>query len=116
MKPAQSLAGYIRQHLTELEVRLDVGVRQEVIVAELETHGYKTTLKGFRNFLYRARLRAAKKGAIALTTPTTQKEIQNVPIAQAPVKPKKEVPQNPLTKNTGFKYKGTLNFDEDDLI
>lgn len=54
-KHSQSLAGYIRQHLTEIETRLSFGVRQEVIVSELEAIGYKTTVKGFRNFLYRAR-------------------------------------------------------------
>src|SRR6218665_2195421 len=74
MKPPQSLAGYIRQHLKELEERLEVGVRQEVIVAELEAHGYKTTLKGFRNFLYRARIRAAQKTVPASAKPPSQKE------------------------------------------
>lgn len=87
MKPPQSLAGYIRQHLQELEERLEVGVRQEVIVAELEAHGYKTTLKGFRNFLYRARIRAAKKTATAPTK--VKKEPEHAPpIAQNP--PEKE--------------------------
>ncbi len=79
MKPPQSLAGYIRQHLKELEERLEVGVRQEVIVAELEAHGYKTTLKGFRNFLYRARIRATKKAVAAPTKPVPQKEPEHAP-------------------------------------
>ena len=83
MKPPQSLAGYIRQHLQELEERLEVGVRQEVIVAELEAHGYKTTLKGFRNFLYRARTRAAKKTVTASATPAPKKEPEHaLPVAQ----------------------------------
>lgn len=79
MKPPQSLAGYIRQHLKELEERLEVGVRQEVIVAELESHGYKTTLKGFRNFLYRARIRATKKAVAAPTKPVPKKEPEHAP-------------------------------------
>ncbi|MDG5824317.1 hypothetical protein [Xylella fastidiosa] len=29
-------------------------------MAELKAKGYKTTLKGFRNLLYRARIRAAQ--------------------------------------------------------
>jgi len=77
MKPPQSLAGYIRQHLEELEERLEVGVRQGTIVAELEVHGYKTTLTGFRNFLYRARIRASKKAAS--TKPVPKKETEYAP-------------------------------------
>ena len=79
MKPPQSLAGYIRQHLTELEERLEVGVRQEVIVSELEAHGYKTTLKGFRNFLYRARIRAAQKTVTVPAKPSPIKEKKHAP-------------------------------------
>lgn len=117
MKPPQSLAGYIRQHLQELEERLEVGVRQEVIVAELEAHGYKTTLKGFRNFLYRARIRAAQKTVAASAKPAPQKEQKNAPsIAPKPDQKKQEVPPNPLTKKAGFEFKGTNSVDENDLI
>lgn len=117
MKPPQSLAGYIRQHLQELEERLEVGVRQEVIVAELEAHGYKTTLKGFRNFLYRARIRAAQKTVAASAKPASPKEQKNAPsVAQKPDQKKQEVPPNPLTKKAGFEFKGTNSVDENDLI
>lgn len=116
MKPPQSLAGYIRQHLTELEERLEVGLRQEVIVAELQAHGYTTTLKGFRNFLYRARLRAAKK-AVAVPATPSPKESKNAPsVTSKTTQIKKEVPSNPLTKKAGFEFKGTLGVDENDLI
>src|SRR6218665_1420685 len=117
MKPPQSLAGYIRQHLKELEERLEVAVRKEVIGAELETRGYKTTLKGFRNFLYRARIRAAQKTVAASANPASQKEQKYAPsVAQKPDQKKQEIQPNPLTKKAGFEYKGTNSVDENDLI
>ena len=117
MKPPQSLAGYIRQHLTELEERLEVGIRQEVIVSELDAYGYKTTLKGFRNFLYRARIRAAQKTVAVPAKYQPPKEQKNAPLViQKPSHKKQEVSPNPLTKKTGFEYKGTLGVDENDLI
>ncbi|MCW5223633.1 hypothetical protein D5041_21350 (plasmid) [Verminephrobacter aporrectodeae subsp. tuberculatae] len=117
MKPPQSLAGYIRQHLTELEERLEVGIRQEVIVSELATYGYKTTLKGFRNFLYRARIRAAQKSVAVPAKNQSQKEQRNAPfVASGPDHQKQKSPPNPLTKKSGFDFKGTNSVDENDLI
>jgi hypothetical protein len=58
----QSLAGYIRQHLADLEMRMEYGIRQESLVEELNALGYETTVKAFRNYLVRARAGRAKKG------------------------------------------------------
>lgn len=119
MKLAQSLAGYIRQHLTEIEERLEVGIRQEVIVSELEANGYKTTLKGFRNFLYRARIRAAQKNVAvpAKHQPPAPKEQKHAPpLAQKTDQKKQGIPPNPLKKKPGFDFKGTNFVDENDLI
>lgn len=116
MKPPQSLAGYIRQHLPDLEKRLEVGIRQEVIVAELQANGYPTTtLKGFRNFLYRARQRAQQKKAASPAPAIQSKEIQHSDLKSTAIG-KKEVPRDPLQKPVGFEYKGTLGVNEDDLI
>lgn len=116
MKQKQSLAGYIRQHLAEIEGRLEVGIRQEVIVSELETAGYETTLKGFRNFLYRARIHAKEKGVkvgARATASTTTQEVKK-PQESAKTVPKK--PDDPLTKSAGFEYTGTKDLNPDDLI
>lgn len=116
MKQKQSLAGYIRQHLAEIEGRLEVGIRQEVIVSELREIGYETTLKGFRNFLYRARIHAKEKGSQVSTKLPEQQPRQEVKQAQNSAKPDQNKAQNPLTKSAGFEYTGTKDINPDDLI
>ena len=59
MRAKQSLSGFIREHLISLEAQLYAGIRQEVIVEELEAKGFPTTLASFRTLLFRARFRAA---------------------------------------------------------
>lgn len=113
MKQSQSLAGYIRQHLDELEARLEVGIRQDVLVAELEVHGYKTTLKGFRNFLYRARLRAEKTKAQGKPQPMAQTDAQP---AMTLATPTTGVSETSLTKSRGFEFVGTSEINESELI
>lgn len=113
MRRSQSLAGYIRQHLHQLEARLEVGIRQEVLIAELEIHGYKTTLQGFRNFLYRARVRAAEKKAQGKVQPRDQPDSR--PAAALPP-PITRVPETALTKSKGFEFVGTSEIAESELI
>ncbi|MDS9990836.1 hypothetical protein RAC83_002179 [Xylella fastidiosa] len=116
-KPPQSLSGYIRQHLRELEERLNFGVRQEVILAELKAKGYKTTLKGFRNLLYRARIRAAQNPEEFQTKVEKKNEKEDAQsLAKKSENKKEEVSKNPLKKKAGFDFKGTNSFDESDLI
>lgn len=114
MNRPQSLAGYIRQNLPELETRLEFGVRQDVLVAELGALGYTTTLKGFRNFLRRARLRAAemKASGVQMALPASNPAALNASSIHA-------APPNlddPLTKSKGFEFNGTSAFDVGDLI
>lgn len=113
LKRSQSLAGYIRQHLDELEARLEFGVRQEVLVAELETLGYRTTLKGFRNFLYRARLRAAERKANA-NPPRTESLLASA-VRPSP-RPVTQASSDPLTASKGFAFTGTAGVDVSELI
>lgn len=108
MHPPQTLAGYIRQHLAEIEEKLEIGVRQEAIVSELNDLGYETSVTAFRNYLYRARLRSAKKVASPPTKPQLPKEKTTVE------KPAKE--KSPLTQKAGFDFKGTNSVDIDDLV
>lgn len=82
MKKEQSLAGVIRERLESIEQRLAVGVRQEVLLAELAQAGYETSLSNFRNELWRARKRKEKKGQDApganKTTQPAPREVEAV--------------------------------------
>ena len=109
-KQAQTLAGYIRQNLDEIEKKIEIGIRQEALVAELETHGYKTTLKGFRNFLYRARQRPIKK-----IEKNYQKKDRNL-IEKNSSKKHENFSTDQLKKSKGFEFKKTSTIDESDLI
>lgn len=115
MKKTQSLAGYIREHLAAIEARLDVGIRQEVIVSELATEGYTTTIQGFRNLLYRARKKAASRG---LKPPSPTQQQPNEKESEKKQTEEKSKPENSLKtkleKPAGFQYSGTK--DESDLI
>jgi hypothetical protein len=114
MKKTQSLAGYIREHLAAIEARLDVGIRQEVIVSELATEGYTTTIQGFRNLLYRARKKAASR-AVKPPSPTQQQPEKESEKKQPEEKTKPEnALKAKLEKPAGFQYRGTKN--ESDLI
>lgn len=101
----QTLSGYIRQHLAEIEQRLEFGTRQETIVAELVGLGYTTTIQSFRNTLSRARTWAKTKQA-----PTTRQEVKQ------PQKPASETGKEDVTRSASFNFKGTKNFNEDDLV
>lgn len=58
----QSFAGLVREKLELIEQRLEVGVRQDVILAELNRDGgHDTTLANFRDALFRARKWREKK-------------------------------------------------------
>jgi hypothetical protein len=112
MKMKQSLAGYIRQHLSELEARLDVGIRQEVIIQELETTGYKTSLQIFRNCLYRARIRAKAR---------EKKSPSPVPakVKKSGVGTEKPAPTDtptPPDQASGFKVERTADVDTTKLF
>lgn len=92
MKKPQSLAGVIRQRLADIEARLEVGVRQEVIIDELASEGHQTSLQNFRNELWRARKWREKK-LVAVQPKQTfppQTPIQETPTAQQPSKPEKQ--------------------------
>jgi hypothetical protein len=109
MKTDQSLAGYIREHLSSIEARLKVGIRQEVILQELQDVGYQnTTIQTFRNLLYRARKKA-------LTEPIEKEKAPKIEPASKVEKVKpKEV--NTLKEKKGFAYAGTANIDPDELF
>lgn len=103
MKKPQSLAGVIRENLDEIQRRLEIGIRQEVILAELAVAGHKTTLGNFRNELYRARKRREKRAG--------EKKIALIKNENKATKKT----DSALTKSTGFLYEGT-SIDVDDLI
>lgn len=109
MKTDQSLAGYIREHLTTIEERLKNGIRQEVILQELRQVGYpNTAIQTFRNLLYRAR----KKASIQ---PLSKEELkENSTVSKNENTKTKDV--NVLKEKKGFAYAGTSNINPDDLF
>lgn len=122
-KQTQSFSGLIRERLPLIEQRLAVGVRQEVILAELAKEGYQTTLANLKNEIWRARSRAAKdrparlggwkKGTANSPEPTGNAK----PASQGIGTPRAPKPHdNPLTKPTGFNYGGTKDISADDLV
>lgn len=117
-RQSQSLAGVIRERLATIEARLAVGVRQEVIVAELAAEGYETTLKNLRNELCRARKRSSK--TLPAQAAGDKSSTANMPSraeSKRVATPRAEkTPENPLKKPTGFNYGGTKNISLDDLI
>ena len=50
-----TLSGVIRKRLPIIETRMYEGVRQAVIVDELNAEGFNVSIKDFRQLLYRAR-------------------------------------------------------------
>lgn len=105
MKKNQSLAGFIRERLDAIEQRLSVGIRQEVIVAELIAEGYDTTtIKSFRTLLSRARKQRE-----------TAQKVEVKPATKQPAKTETKAvkkPETPLTKKPGFEFKGSASEDE----
>jgi hypothetical protein len=55
MKPMQTLSGYIRQHLQEIEDQMRIGISQQNIAESLEAHGYKVSIKVLKTLIWRAR-------------------------------------------------------------
>lgn len=113
MKKPQSLAGLIRQRLADIEARLEVGIRQEVIVDELATEGHLTSLQNFRNELWRARKWKEKKETAQVSNaspanaqPSIQKAIAN-PVTKKALDSKSVF--GDLTKATENKFSAVPN-------
>lgn len=111
-KPPQTLNGVIRERLEDIEKRLAFGVRQEVILDELRTLGYETTIDTLRNALWRARKWRQRQAAASHPTDTP-----NQPPAPAvnTAAPQPKPPENPLKKPRGFRYSGKAT-DDNDLV
>lgn len=107
MKRPQSLAGLIRERLSQYETRLSVGVHHWVIVDELVKEGYKISVPHFRNLLSLARKKARAQTVSdkLITTPVKQNDAPN----NGAIEPTKELP-----KKTSLEFSGTLS--KDDLI
>lgn len=64
-KPAQKLAGLIRERLAIFEESQRIGIPQQVIVDKLNDEGFVVNLATFRNGLVRARKARDKATAVA---------------------------------------------------
>ena len=61
MSVKQSISGYIRQNLAEIENKLHYGYTHEFMVEELNKLGIKINVVTFRTMLYRARVTEAAR-------------------------------------------------------
>ncbi len=57
----QSFSGFIRQHLTSIESKLEAGFSHQSILEEFALLGFVTSIKTFRNAVYRARRRSERR-------------------------------------------------------
>ena len=91
----QSLAGYIRQHLSEIETDICNGKSQAEIAKAINSAGYPTlNVRAFTNYLARARKQVR-------TQKSPSPVIADIPAAEAAEK-------NPLKKPAGFEWNGTM--------
>lgn len=77
MSIKQSLSGYIREHLSTIEHQIDIGIRHESIVENLQSNGLDVDLGTFRTALYRARKKAQN---------STPRPTSTAPAPTAPIK------------------------------
>jgi hypothetical protein len=76
VKKLQSFDGLVRERLQHIEARLSVGIRQELMVAELVAEGYEqANIKTLRNAIWRAR---KKLEAAATATPKKNMRLRRV--------------------------------------
>ena len=109
MKRKQSLSGYVRSHLAQIEADMEAGFSQESIVDDLKAQGFETTVPILRTLLYRARQRAS-------TNPVAPPVVKESPTKPAIPSPAPSPGASPLKKPAGFDYQGTKNIDPNDLI
>lgn len=103
----QSIAGYIRQHLEEIEQKIHIGIRHESIVEEIKNSGVDIDLAKFRTYLYRAR--KSLRSAETPPTPTHQAKTSNQP------QEKKPKPQEKENKPASFNFDGSNTYTKDQL-
>jgi hypothetical protein len=120
MNDKQSRAGWIREHLQELEDRLEVGVRRAVIVAELQALGYSCSVHELSNDLSRARRWArskAEKATAAAPGSTGGVTAVALPTPEPKVVAPKPSLSDKLKKPAGMEFKGTPSkSDEENLF
>ena len=88
---AQSFAGYIREHLPDIEGRLSVGVRYSALHKGFVDLGFNVTLDTMRGALYRARLardgvKSRKAGGVVKLKANVPQSLAAGPETKAPAK------------------------------
>jgi hypothetical protein len=108
VKREQSLAGLVRQRLPEFEEKFYFGIRQQVVVDDLNAEGYEITLSHFKTLIHLARKRAKKK-----TASLTQEQVVKEPfIPDVDTKKEAAIPKN---KTADKKYKKKSSGNKDDI-
>lgn len=110
----QTLTGLIRSRMATYQARQLAGVTQKTFAQELTDEGHPISYADFRTLFSRARKQLAAQAQPS--TEPRKEPINEKKLTKKQDKTTKKVPDNPLTKSTGFEYEGTLGFDENDLI
>lgn len=107
----QSLTGLIRSRMATYQARQLAGVTQKTFAEELTAEGHAISYADFRTLYARARKQLEAREAKQQHRPTPP--AAEGPSARTAAGNDKD---DPLTRNTGFDFKGTKSFNTDDLI
>ena len=119
MMPLQNFSGVVRQRLPEIEHKLEIGFSLEFLLQEFIAEGHKTTLKNFRNSLYRARRRRRELNSREMARPHPGDSQLNSGSAGVYLNTyqRSEPPQmSPLTHTRGFEWRGSRVVSDDELF
>lgn len=112
MRGMQSRAGYVRQHLAEIESRLDLGIRRRVIVDELRALGYNCSEQELSNDLTKARQWASKR-----SVPTSSLTINGpAAIATQASEPETSKILQRLRQSVGMAFKGSPSLEDENNL
>lgn len=108
----QSRAGYVRQHLADIEARLDLGIRRRVIVDELRALGYNCSEQELSNDLSKARQWASKRSMPVSSPPI------NEPAANASQTLEQETLKiaQRLRQSAGMAFKGSPSLEDENNL
>lgn len=107
MKKLQSFDGLVRERLQQIEARLSVGIRQELMVAELVAEGYEqANIKTLRNAIWRARkkLEAAATATPKMAPAPAISNLENITQKEHAATPRDQTPkEQPLPETEASK-------------
>jgi len=112
----QTLAGYIREHLPEIEDAIWKGMSHAEILKSIHKAGFtNVSVLAFRNYLSRARAQAKNRGQQSPATfspGNTSTAVDQPGVPTVEPAPAAHKSGNPLRKAPSFEWTGTMNPDD----